>query len=317
MTEHVSVVIPTCNRPELVVRAVRSALVQTHPVEEVVVVIDGRDDATVGALAAIGDAKLRWVVLTQREGANQARNVGALSSSSDWIAFLDDDDEWLPRKIETQLALAGDCEIVSCRFIARSSKGAMVWPKRLPEAGQRFGDYLFERRSIFNGEAAIITSTLMIRKRLFDSMQFSTTLRRHQDADWVMRATSRGSRIVYAPQVLVKFDDEIGRVRISTSYDWQQSLEWIRSIRRLLGGRAYAGFVLASIGPAASDEREWRAFPLLLREAFTKGRPTLLHLALYFGMWIFPQSTRQRLRAILSSFPRRKTMVLLRQESRT
>lgn len=317
MAESVSVVIPTRNRPLLVVRAVRSVLAQTHPVKEVVVVIDGADDATVEALEAVGDARLRWIVLQERGGSNHARNAGAQSSSSDWIAFLDDDDEWLPRKIEMQLAVAGDCDVVSCRFFAQSSNDIMIWPKRLPAAREKFGDYLFARRSIFNGEAAIITSTLMIHRRLFCAMPFSTTLRRHQDTDWVIRATSRGACIAYAPQALVKFDDETGRVRISTSYDWRQSLEWIRSIQSLLGRRAYAGFVLTSIGPAASDKRQWRAFSLLLREALTKGRPTFLHLALYLGMWIFPQNTRQRLRAAVSTFPWRKTMMLRRQESRT
>jgi glycosyltransferase involved in cell wall biosynthesis len=316
MDNRVTVVIPTRNRPQLVVRAVRSALAQTHQVEEVVVVVDGTDDATVSALEAIGDPRLRWVVLEKSSGANHARNVGASSSVSSWIAFLDDDDEWLSHKIEAQLAVADKGEIISCRFIAHSSEGMMVWPKRLPAEEDNFGNYLFARRSIFNGEAAIITSTLMVHRRLFDAMPFSTTLRRHQDADWVMRATSGGARIVYAPQALVRFDDELGRARVSTSYDWCQSLDWIRSVRGLLSHRAYAGFVLTSVGAAASDKREWRAFPVLLGEAFARGLPTFLHLALYLGMWVFPQRTRQRVRAIISSITWHRTEALFRQGSR-
>lgn len=315
MEDCVTVVIPTRNRPQLVVRAVRSALAQTCGVARVVVVVDGPDDATADALRDVGDKRIEWLVLPHSGGANNARNIGAAVSTTEWIAFLDDDDEWLPHKIETQLAHAVGVDIVSCRCFAQSSNGTMIWPRRLPAEGMRFGDYLFARRSVFNGEAAILTSTLMIRKTLFDSMPFSTELRRHQDADWVIQATSRGARIVYAPEALVRFNDDIGRVRISTSYQWRESLEWIRSIRPLLSRQAYAGFVLTSVAPAASDKREWREFVSLLWDALVKGRPTLLHLALYFGMWCVPQHLRQRFRAHLSSIRVRRPLLIPRPES--
>lgn len=316
MKNSVTVVIPTRNRSELVLRALRSALAQTHSIERVVVVVDGKDDLTVSALRDCGDDRLAWIVLPESRGSNNARNVGAAAAESEWIAFLDDDDEWLPEKLEKQLEVAKEAEIVGCRFFAKSSKSTMIWPRVLPTDDRRFGDYLFSRRSAFNGEAAVITSTLMIRKSLFEVMPFSTTLRRHQDADWVIRATSKGAHVVYAPEALVQFDDQIGRVRISTSYNWRESLEWIRSVRHLMGRRAYAGFVLTSLGPAASDQREWGAFTKLLREAFTKGKPTLLHLVLYLGMWVFPQTTRQKLRSWFGSSKARKPILILREQSR-
>jgi glycosyltransferase involved in cell wall biosynthesis len=306
MKNDVTVVIPTRNRPQFVVRAVASALSQTYKVKEVIVVVDGQDEVTVSALAAFDEPRLRTIVLPTSSGSNNARNHGAACALSEWIAFLDDDDEWLPRKLETQLASAESADIVSCRFFSQSSGGVLIWPKHLPEVGEKFGDYLFNRRSVFNGEAAIITSTLLVRKAVFDQMPFSTTLRRHQDTDWVIRSIERGARFAYAPEPLLQFNDDIGRVRISTSYDWRQSLDWIRSVRGLLGPRAYAGFVLTSVGSAASDKRDWIAFPLLLSDAIAKGQPTALHLALYLGMWLFPQRTRQQARSLLTGRPRQK-----------
>ena len=317
MNNDVTVVIPTRNRPQLVVRAVASAFAQTHRPKEVIVVVDGRDDATVSALAALGDLRLRTIVLPTSCGSNNARNQGAASAASEWIAFLDDDDEWLPQKLETQLTYAASADIVSSRFFSQSSHGTMIWPKRLPEVGERIGDYLFNRRSIFNGEAAIITSTLLVRRAVFDQMPFSTSLRRHQDTDWVIRAIDRGARAIYAPEPLVRFNDDVGRLRISTSYDWRQSLDWIRSVRGFLGPRAYAGFVLTSVGSAASDKREWVAFPFLLREAIEKGRPTALHLVLYLGMWLFSQQTRQKARSLLAWYRYRRTRFVLSHESGT
>jgi glycosyltransferase involved in cell wall biosynthesis len=301
MENRVTAVIPTRNRADLVVRAVRSALEQTHGVDEVIVVIDGQDPVTVAALEHLCDARLRLIELPESCGANHARNFGAAHATSDWIAFLDDDDEWAPQKIEAQFQVAQSFDIVSCRFFAQSSRGTSIWPKRLPFAGQKFGDYLFARRFIFNGEAAIVTSTLMVRREFLTQLPFSTTLRRHQDADWVIRATAAGARVTFVPEALVRFRDDIGRARISTSYNWQQSLDWIRTMRGFLGRRAYAGFVLTSVGSAASDKREWPAFFILLQEAFFQGRPTLLHLTLYLVFWIFPQSRRQQLRSFLTS----------------
>src|SRR6185369_15668619 len=102
----VSVVIPTLNRPDLAVRAVHSALAQTHAALEVIVVVDGPDPATEAALAQVADPRLRVLVLAERGKAPNARNQGALAAAGRWTALLDDDDEWLPTKIETQLRLA-------------------------------------------------------------------------------------------------------------------------------------------------------------------------------------------------------------------
>ena len=90
-----TVVIPTYNRAELVVRAVRSALDQTFADIEVVVVDDGSTDDTVERLARIDDRRLR-VVRQGRGGRTAARNRGAATAASPFLVFLDSDDEVLP-----------------------------------------------------------------------------------------------------------------------------------------------------------------------------------------------------------------------------
>ena len=79
MTNHIpsiSVVIPTSGRPHLVKRAVQSALAQTFEATEVIVVVDGRDEATVEVLKRVDDARLRIKVLPRNVGSGGARNVG-------------------------------------------------------------------------------------------------------------------------------------------------------------------------------------------------------------------------------------------------
>src|ERR1041385_5815082 len=96
----VSAVIPTVGRPGLLPRAVRSALGQTVDDLEVIVVIDGPDDATRDALTAIDDPRLRVVQLPENVGLSSALNAGIREASGRWVALLDDDDEWFPRKLE-------------------------------------------------------------------------------------------------------------------------------------------------------------------------------------------------------------------------
>jgi glycosyltransferase involved in cell wall biosynthesis len=97
----VSVVIPTRNRSTLLLRAVRSALTQTLREIEVVVVIDGEEgNDSAQALAMLEDSRVRFIALREQVGGAEARNIGIRDARSTWIALLDDDDEWLPSKLE-------------------------------------------------------------------------------------------------------------------------------------------------------------------------------------------------------------------------
>src|SRR5437899_2585059 len=130
----VSTVIPTRGRPTLILRAVRSALTQSFRKLEVVVALDGPDFVTLQKLAEIEDPRLRTVVLQQPDGGSAARNAGVKAASGEWIAFLDDDDEWLPEKIAKQMEAVGSSRyrfpIVSSGVIARTSCGDFQWPRK-------------------------------------------------------------------------------------------------------------------------------------------------------------------------------------------
>jgi hypothetical protein len=76
-TPKVSAVIPSRNRPQIVRRAVQSALSQTCTDLEVVVVIDGPDSSTVKVLEQMNDSRVRVIELAESVGASEARNIGA------------------------------------------------------------------------------------------------------------------------------------------------------------------------------------------------------------------------------------------------
>ena len=98
----VSAIIPTWNRRELLLHAIGSALAQTHPVDEIIVVDDGSTDGTADALReAFGD---RIVYVRQANaGVSAARNRGMALARGRYFALLDSDDEWMPEKTARQV----------------------------------------------------------------------------------------------------------------------------------------------------------------------------------------------------------------------
>ena len=106
----VSVVIITYKRPlHILKRAVKSAVSQTHTALQIIVVNDYPEDfnsnqAIHEMLHTFEDNRIEYIVHEKNMGACKARNTGILCAKGDYVALLDDDDEWLPEKIEKQLA---------------------------------------------------------------------------------------------------------------------------------------------------------------------------------------------------------------------
>lgn len=122
-----TVVIPTYNRASLLPRAVRSVLDGTGVPVEVVVVDDGSDDDTEAAVAALTDARVRYVNVPHG-GVSAARNVGASMALGRWLAFLDSDDEVLPGWAEAMVCSAEASDGVAvCGGEAVDPTGRALW----------------------------------------------------------------------------------------------------------------------------------------------------------------------------------------------
>ena len=297
----VSVVIPTYQRPDLVLRAVRSALGQTLTDLEVIVVVDGRDVATCQALDSLQDLRVRIHVPDRHLGNADARNTGVALARAPWVAFLDDDDEWLPTKLECQFDVAERASaarpVVACRLVARSGSGDMTWPRRLPRPGEDWSEYFFCRRTPFTGEGIITTSVIFAPRALLLEVPFASGLTRHVDPDWllrVLRQTGVAVEFVSTPEPLVIWHVEHDRTRITTQPDWRASYQWCRSNRALFSARGYAAFVLHVVGSNAARARAWRAFPMLLSEAWVSGRPAVVDVASHVANFLLPSAVQRR-----------------------
>jgi glycosyltransferase involved in cell wall biosynthesis len=303
----VSVIIPTCRRPRLVLRAIASVLSQTLQEFEVIVVLADEDRETQFALSSVVDDRLRVLPYEGPLSTPAARNRGVQNARGDWVAFLDDDDTWLPDKLRRQSQVAAGSRypvpIVSCGMLARDEQSERLWPRRLPKRGEPLGDYLFRRRSFLGAGGYLQSSTLFAPRELFLEVPFRS-VRPGDDLDWALRAVRRenvGVEFVTnaagdRPEPLIVWNINLGRPRESISHRWRDSLDWIRQNADLVGPEAYASYLLTWVSlEAARQKAGIRGFWELWREAARHGRPSAVDLIVHLGHWVFPASTLQRL----------------------
>lgn len=113
----ITVVIPAFNRQHTISYCLDSVLLQTYQNLEVIVVDDCSSDGTVSLVNSYPDARVRCIVLEKKTGAQGARNRGIREAKSDWIAFHDSDDEWLPYKLEKQVRVLADADYSPWNFL--------------------------------------------------------------------------------------------------------------------------------------------------------------------------------------------------------
>jgi glycosyltransferase involved in cell wall biosynthesis len=303
----VSAVIPTRGRPDLLVCAIRSALRQTwHPLE-VIVVLDGPDPATEQRLASFADPRLRIVILPEISGGCTARNAGVRAAAGDWIAFLDDDDEWLPDKIERQMRATREISawfpIITCRLIARSPTTSRVLPPRVYNPAQTVADYLFCRSGLADSGGLMQTSTLLAPRELLVAVPFRDGLAMHQDWDWLIRvAAYEGVAISMLARPLAIWRVEDRRATVGRGLGWQFSLRWIREMRSLISRRAFSSFIAIQCVWRAKASHAGPIARLKILWAFLfEGRPDRLSSLHFVVFGLIPATVRRALRDVFSS----------------
>ncbi len=192
-------IIPTYNRAHCIARAIESVLSQTYADIDVVVVDDGSTDDTARIVAGFGNS-VRYLV-QDNAGQGPARNKGVAESDSDWIAFLDSDDVWLPTKIERQLEFTQTCrvELSFTDFSLRhdlDGDGYDSWLKELNARGRqtavRSGRIEHPMDFVLGPGDLAFTSTMMIARETFElSRGYRSQYRRCQDNDLYIRLAAQ------------------------------------------------------------------------------------------------------------------------------
>ena len=205
----VSVVIPTRNRREFAQEAVASVLGQTHRDLELVVVDDGSSDGTADALRRrFPDPRLR-VLEQPHRGVSAARNRGVRETSGEWLAFLDSDDLWLPRKLERQLEeLERRPEHPACyteEIWYRN--GRRVNPRRIHA---KHSGWIFDRCLPL---CIISPSSILMRREVFEALGgFDESLPACEDYDLWLRLAARHPVLLVGEPLIVKRNGHEGQL---------------------------------------------------------------------------------------------------------
>ncbi len=297
MTPLVSVVIPTCQRPSLLTRAVHSALRQTYSDLEVIIVIDGADHESVEAIESIPDPRVRYVALSEKVGGAEARNIGARAAKGTWIALLDDDDEWLENKLEKQLAAvdpqSGSTVLVTSLYLCRSEGVPdVVRPRRMPRRNEPLADFMFDYLCYFQ------TSTFLCLRQLFLECPFDKGAAFFQDIDWMLRLSKLPDfKLVIVPEPLAVYYMPSNLPGITSRLGWRARIQWGKDRRTLMSRRAYSRFVVGScVGRAAQEGGGWEAFRMLFHEACVLGSATPYLFTLLCMGFVVPPEQRKRVR---------------------
>jgi glycosyltransferase involved in cell wall biosynthesis len=218
----VSVVIPTYNRRALLLPAVDSVRAQTFGDWELIVADDGSTDGSADAVEALGDPRVRLLRLPHTGNVAAVRNAGVAASRGEWLAFLDSDDAWLPRRLELQLAAIGDTNAQwSYAGVELMDPAGRPVPMRAGTYRAMSGRIV---REVLTGEAAVSIGTLLVRRALLDEVGgFDESMLLRQDYDLALRLATRAEAVA-VPQTLARVREHPARMTASTDLPHEQTL---------------------------------------------------------------------------------------------
>lgn len=224
----VSAIITTHNRKDLVIRSIKSVLDQTYTNIEMIVVDDGSTDGTGQHIKnTVERSSLKYIYNDKALGGNHARNIGIKHSNGEYLAFLDDDDEWFPSKIEKQV-----------RYYLEHPESAFIGCARTDEYdfNMRFcqDPYAFPEgdmsKSIFYNYL-FTTSCMMVRKEnILKVGLFDESLRFWQERELQMRLCQIGDVGIVRENLTLYRILSKDKDRKTNQYDgWVQAVEYIRN----------------------------------------------------------------------------------------
>jgi glycosyltransferase involved in cell wall biosynthesis len=292
----VSVVIPAFRAAGTIARALDSVLAQTVPVAQILVIDDGSPDDLAAVVTGYGS---RVTLLRKPNGgAASARNVGIERATGDYIAFLDADDYWDPRKLERQL------DIFS-RYPQVGLIAGQYYEQ--PPGGERHASLALERGQFecvlaLNGERAfraatgVWTGTAIVRRDVLGGERFLSGLETAEDRDLWIRLVARMPIYFLSEPLATAVLEPNSLSRSSVARDCGNMLRVVKRNRKLLGA---AGTLLW----ISHTQYRWAACE-------PRTLPRMLRLLLSIFLWPLPYSLQ--LEPIPHARPKQFVVNLLR-----
>ena len=228
-----SVVIPVYNRAHSVLPALRSVQTQTCADFECIVVDDGSEDGDALKTVVLGldDSRFHYV-RQDNGGGGAARNTGIDLAKGAWIALLDSDDLFKPRKLEVLSATIARDPTIDVLYhsteMDRGDGSFQVRPYIAAGPGETIVSRMFRERDF------VQTSTLAVRAPIAKAVRFDPNLRKLQDVDFVFRLEKSGVLFQFVPEILSVWNDQAVDGRIGAKRNPTMSEYWYQKNRHLM-----------------------------------------------------------------------------------
>lgn len=290
----ISVVIPSFQRHEAVVRAVESVLAQTAPPGEIIVSNDGPDPEKARLIADLGDDRVRYVEAPRRGNSSATRNFGVHHARGDWIALLDDDDIWLPGKLKAQFAALESSGLAAAilagvEVVYADGERSHVRPSGVVPSGVPVSEVLF------CGYGGANTSTLMAPRWVFEKYPFDEEQERHEDWTWMLEA-EQDLGLVVAPEEVCERHLAPGE-GLSRPGGYPFSRGWYDGHKALMTPRSRAAFVANILSRKAAYDRRLCALPWMVGEVARQRGLSWRNLVRLVTPWLVPARARKAIKA--------------------
>lgn len=265
----VSIIVPTFNREKLIIRALESIFTQTYPNIEIIIVDDNSSDNTESVVKELNRKNIKYFKHLKNTGGGGARNTGILNATGDFLTFLDSDDEYINKKIETQInyflnSKCDDKTILFAPVIMNDGKHSVIIPEYRKINNLNIVDYIFVE------EGLIQTNTIFLKSDFAKKVLFDNTLRKHQDYDFVLRASKLDAKFEMTEQPLTIWYTDYRADRMGRKSEYEYSYGWLQKNKSSFSTQAYAKFIVRDIlGQVQIKKFSWKAFAFLT-EMFLK-----------------------------------------------
>jgi glycosyltransferase involved in cell wall biosynthesis len=248
-----TVIIPTYNRAQLLRGAIQSVMDQTFSDFELLVVDDRSSDDTKQIIDSFKDDRITYILNDRGTGGAGTRNCAVFRAQGQWTAFLDDDDRWLPKKLEIQYKKIKQIDesigLIYSGFSYRSSRkrwdGHVTMPKR---QGRMLDDLLYDN---YIGTL----TTVIIRTHILKTLSgLDEKFYAHQDIDLYVRVAAV-SNISFVNQCLAtvllssdnRITDDYRKKLQGCSLFWEKHSDLIDRSLKLRHRAASRVFVFAVV----------------------------------------------------------------------
>lgn len=210
----ITIVISTYNRAEQLPRAVKSVLNQTFSNFELIIVDNASTDKTQEVIQGFNDPRIRTIRHESNKGGSAARNTGIKLARGEYIALLDDDDEWFPEKLKKQVQKIEGCPAT----VGLVYSGSEIYDENKKKVEQvnhpAYRGQVYQRLLLSTIIGSV--SSALIRKKCFDQAGlFDEELTSCQDWDMWLRI-ARYYEFDFVPDVLTRIN--VHGAQISSNY---------------------------------------------------------------------------------------------------